>query len=607
MSRSVLHKLKPYYIRKALRYLKHYGPKDFLIRVRERMAPEDVPYGPWFEAHRASEKELEAQRAAASGGKICFSVVVPAWKTPEPFLRGLLESVLGQTWQNLELVIANASPDDPQMARILQEYAADSRLKVVDLPENESIAANTNAAIRASSGDYVCFMDHDDLLAPDALYEAAQLAEKGQYDLIYTDEDKIRDDGKGGLEHFQPHFKPDFSLDLLRSNNYICHFLIVRRSLIEAAGGPSAQFDGAQDYEFILRCVDRIRENGSWQERIGHVPKVLYHWRTHALSTADNPDSKTYAYDAGERALQEHLERNQVKGTVIRTKDHCFYRVRYELTGHPKVSIIIPNREQRQMLEKCLSAIREHTDYDDYEVLVVENNSSSKEILDYYRQIQGKDHVRVIRWKGSFNFAAINNWAVRRASGEYIVFLNNDVEVRSGWLTELLSVCMRPEVGAAGAKLYFPDGKIQSAGIAVGIGGIAGSLFTGMNGSFSGYLHKASLLQDLSAVTAAMMIVKREAFEKAGGFTEELAVAFNDVDLCLKLRRDGWLIVYDPYAEATHHESVSRGDEYTAQNAERWRREAASMKERWPEYYDRGDPYYNPNLSLARWDYSLKA
>lgn len=616
MSRTLLQKLKPYYIRKALRYLKHYGPKDFLIRVRERLTPEEVPYGPWFEAHRASDAELERQRtecrdagavrAAEEGGPSrephpLFSVIVPAWHTPERFLRQLLDCVLGQTWQDLELVIANASPEDEDMRRILAAYASgDSRLRVIDLPENVSIASNTNATIAAASGEFICFMDHDDLIAPDALYEASKYALRKDIDLIYTDEDKIRDDGNGGPEHFQPHFKPDFNLDLLRSNNYICHFLMVRRSLVMTAGGPDERFEGAQDYEFILRCIDRIGP-----ERIAHVPKVLYHWRTHAASTADNPDSKAYAYDAGKRALEEHLERRGVRGSVSQTKDHGFYRVRYELTEHPMVSVIIPNREQRPMLEKCLQALRAHTQYDNYEVIVVENNSSSKEILDYYRQLREEDHVRVIRWKKEFNFAAINNFASQRAKGEYLVFLNNDVEVRDGWLTELVSVCARPEVGAAGGKLYYPDGRIQSAGIAVGIGGVAGSLFTGMTGSFSGYLHKASILQDLSAVTAAMMIVKREAFERAGGFTEALAVAFNDVDLCLKLREAGYLTVYDPYAEATHHESVSRGDEYTARNAQRYREEAAYMKERWAEYYRKGDPCYNPNFSLARWDYTL--
>ena len=606
MSRSLLQKMKPYYIRKALRYLKHYGPKDFLIRVRERLTPDDVPYGPWYEKHRASQEELDRQRRECAALPVretpLFSVVVPAWKTPRVYLTGLLDCVLGQTYPYLELVIANASPEDEEMAKILEEYGRrDSRLTVVDLPENESIAANTNAAIDKASGEFICFMDHDDLIAPDALYEASKAAMRPDIDLIYTDEDKIREDTKGGLEHFQPHFKPDFNLDLLRSNNYICHFLMVRKSLIEQTGGPDDRFEGAQDYEFILRCVDMIDP-----QRIAHVPRILYHWRTHAASTADNPDSKAYAYDAGKRALEEHLSRRGERGEVSQTKDHGFYRVRYEVQDHPKVSIIIPNREERQMLEKCLTAIRRHTQYDNYEVIVVENNSSSKEILDYYRQIQGKDGVRVIRWKKEFNFSAINNFAAGKAKGEYLVFLNNDVEVRDGWLAELLGVCSRKDVGAAGGKLLYPDGRIQSAGIVVGIGGIAGSLFTGMNGSFSGYLHKASILQDLSAVTAAMVIVKKDVFDSVGGFTEELAVAFNDVDLCLKLREAGYLVVYDPFAEAVHHESVSRGDEYTAKNAERWRREASYMKEHWAEYYEKGDPYYNPNFSLARWDYTLQ-
>ena len=612
MSRSLLQKLKPYYIRKAFRYLKHYGPKDFLIRVRERLAPEEVPYGPWFAAHRAQESELERQRQIFGSEYVrttdrpLFSVVVPAWKTPDRYLSQLLDSVLGQTFGDLELVLVNASPDEEGMSRILEEAAGrDRRLKIFSLEDNAGIAANTNAAIKASRGRYLCFMDHDDLLAPDALYEAWQLIRSKDVDLIYTDEDKIRDGQDTELEHFQPHFKPGFNPDLLRSNNYICHLLIADRQLALEAGGLSGSYEGAQDYEFILRLVDRIPD-----ERIGHIPKVLYHWRTHEQSTADNPDSKRYAYESGRRALEEHLKRRGLEGEVSQTKDHGFYRIRYALTHRPLVSIIIPNREERPMLEKCIRAIRANTQYGNYEVIVVENNSSSKEILDYYRTLRAEG-IRVVRWKAeeggaSFNFSAVNNYGARFAKGEYLVFLNNDVEVGRGWLEELLGVCMRPDVGAAGAKLVFPDGRIQSAGIVVGIGSVAGSLFTGMNSAYSGYLHKASLMQDLSAVTAALMIVKRSAFTQAGGFDEELAVAFNDVDLCLKIRSAGLLIVYDPFAQAVHHESVSRGDEYTKDKAARWRREAALMKERWARYYEEGDPYYNPNFSLERWDYTLK-
>ena len=612
MSSSLLKKLRPYYVRKAFRYLRHYGPKDFLIRVRERLSPEEVPYGPWYEAHRAKDSDLEAQRKTyrteygRPTDNPLFSVIVPAWRTPERYLEELVSCVLKQTFEDFELVIANASPEDEKMSRFLKAASEkDSRIRLLSLSQNGGISSNTNAAAGAARGIFLCFMDHDDRIAPDALYEAWQIIRSKDVDLIYTDEDKIRDGGNGSPEHFQPHFKPDFNLDLLRSNNYICHFLMVRRALVEETSGLSCDFDGAQDYEFILRLADRIPA-----ERIAHIPKVLYHWRTHEQSTADNPDSKQYAYESGRRALEEHLERRGLKGEVLMTKDHGFYRIRYALEKKPLVSIIIPNREERRMLEKCIRAIRTNTRYDNYEIIVVENHSSSKEILDYYRTLRSGG-VKVVRWKSakggpSFNFSSINNYAERIAGGEYLVFLNNDVEVGEGWLEEMLGVCERPDVGAVGAKLFYPDGRIQSAGIVVGIGGVAGSLFTGMNGAFSGYLHKASLMQDLSCVTAAMMMVKRSVFCRVGGFDEELAVAFNDVDLCLKIRRENLLVVYDPFAEGIHHESVSRGDEYTKDKALRYRKEAGRVREKWPEYFEKGDPYYNPNFSLDRWDYVLK-
>ena len=612
MSRSLLQKLKPYYVRKAFRYLRHYGPKDFLIRVHERLTPDEVPYGPWYETHKTGEATLEEERKIfraeyekAQDGPL-FSIIVPAYRTPAGFLKELLASVRDQVFGDYELCIANASPEDDKMRLVLEAAASgDERIRVLQLAENGGIAANTNAAIRAARGRFVCLMDHDDLIAPDALFEAWQLIRSRDVDLIYTDEDKIREGADGAPEHFQPHFKPGFNPDLLRSNNYICHFLMVRKRLAEEAGGLNGAFEGAQDYEFILRLVDRIPA-----ERIGHIPKVLYHWRTHEQSTADNPDSKRYAYESGQRALMEHLERRGLDGEVTQTKDHGFYRIRYTLTQKPLVSIIIPNRESPDLLRKCISAVRAHTRYENYEVIVVENNSSSGEILDCYRTLRAEG-IRVVRWKAqgggpAFNFSAINNYAARVAKGEYLVFLNNDVEVSEGWLEELLSVCMRPDVGAAGAKLVYPDGRIQSAGIVVGIGGTAGSLFAGMNSAFSGYLHKASLMQDLSAVTAALMIVKRSVFQKVGGFDEELAVAFNDVDLCLKIRQENLLVVYDPFAQAVHDESVSRGDEYTKDKAQRFRQEAGRLKEKWPAYYDQGDPYYNPNFSLERWDYTLQ-
>lgn len=615
---TVLSKVKPYYIRKAFRYLRHYGLSDFAVRVRERLASAHVPYMPYFERHKASPKELERQRKETEGrrgGYPFFSVVVPVFRTPERYLREMADSVLGQTFADLELVLVNASAGFEETDRILEEYEKkDSRVRVITLSENAGISSNTNAGIKAAGGEYVCFLDHDDMIAPDALYEAFTCVKRAEAEgrplpqLIYTDEDKIRDDGKGGYEHFQPHFKPRFSLDLLRSNNYICHFLIVKKSLIMEAGALDKRYDGAQDYDFVLRLTDRIREmyGAGSQEGICRIPRILYYWRVHSQSTADNPDSKAYAYEAGRAALSAHLARCGADGEVENLLDYGFYRVRYHVRENPLVSIVIPNREMAGMLRMCLTAIHDHTDYDNYEVIVVENHSSSREILSYYKEIQGKDHVRVIRWKGGdFNFSSVCNFGAAAAGGDYLVFMNNDVQVKDGWLMELLSVCQRPEVGAAGPRLCFPDGKIQSAGIVVGIGGVAGSLFTGMPGNFGGYLHKASLLQDLSAVTAALMIVKREAFVRAGGFEEKLAVAFNDVDFCLKLRKLGYLVVFDPFAEAVHHESASRGDEYTREKADRYRREAAFLKERWKDLYRQGDPYYDPNLSLKRWDYSL--
>lgn len=649
MAGSFLQKMKPYYIRKALRYLRHYGVRDFAVRVRERLAPDEVPYGPWLKKHQADEEELAWQRAEfPTGGDErrppLFSIVVPAYRTPEKFLEEMIRSVRAQTFPFWELIVVNASPDEETMGRVLQDAAReDSRIRVLPLSENKGIASNTNAGIAAAKGEFVGFLDHDDVLMPDALYEAYQAvrrnckAEKSAalaagpaaegagaagrgrllwaerlaaspVMLIYTDEDKIREDGEGGTEHFQPHFKPDFNPDLLRANNYICHFLIVRRTLAMDLGGLSGDFDGAQDYEFILRCVDRICSGDRFPVRetaIVHIPRILYSWRVHASSTADNPDSKAYAYEAGRRALQEHLDRRGLCGRAVQRKDYGFYRVEYEEEEHPLVSILIPNREQKKMLEKCLDAIREHTRHDRYEVIVIENNSSSGEILRYYKEIQGKDHVRVIRYRGPFNYSAINNYGVSKAGGSYLVFMNNDVQVRDGWLEELLSVCERKGTGAAGPRLLYPDGRIQSAGVVVGIGSTAGSLFTGMKGEFSGYLHRADTMQDLSAVTGALMMVKRTAFEQAGGFSEELAVAFNDVDLCLKIREQGYLVVYDPHAGAIHHESASRGDEYTDENAARFKKEAEYLRTRWADYYENGDPYYNRNLSLAKWNYAL--
>lgn len=596
---SYVKKIRPYNILKGIRYLRHFGWKEFRIRLAERMEPEEVPYGPWYEDYRVKPEELKQQKKRRWKQEICFSIAVPVYRTPETFLRQMIESVTGQSYGNWELCIANGSPDDKKVRAVLEEYAGrDPRIRVKNL-ENQGIAGNSNAALAMAKGDYVGFLDHDDLLAPNALYEAAAYLEKyPQTDMLYTDEDKVTEDLS---VHFQPHLKPDFNLDLLRSNNYICHFLIVKRTLALRAGEFRQEYEGAQDYDFVLRCADQAC-------RIGHVPEILYHWRTSRSSTADNPASKMYAYDAGKRAIEAHLQRRGEKGEVSLKKDLGFYRVVYPVKKQERISVVIPSKDQWETLKACLDSIREKTTYPDYEIIVVENNSREPETFAYYKTIDGKDNIRVITWDKPFNYSAINNFGIRHASGQYVICLNNDIQViTGGWMEELLGVCQREEVGVVGAKLYYPDDTIQHAGIVVGIGGIAGSLFVGMKRERSGYLHKASLMQDLSAVTAACMMVKKKAFEEAGGFEEKLAVAFNDVDLCLKIREKEYLVVYDPYVEMYHYESKTRGREDTKEKVRRFQGEIEYMRTRWIGILKEGDPCYNKNLSLSKWNYSLKA
>ena len=595
----MLKKLSPYTIQKGFRYLKHYGPKEFWIRLHERFEPEEVPYGPWYEAYVPDEAALEKQRHHHFEYSPLISVAVPAYRTPEKFLAQMIDSLLAQTYGNWELCIANGSPEDSAMKKVLEEYTKkDSRIRVSELTENKGIAGNTNAALEMAQGEFVGLLDHDDLLAPNALYEIVRaLDEDRNLDAVYTDEDKVTTELD---EHFQPHLKPDFNLDLLRSNNYICHFFVVRRSIVQKVGGFCQEFDGAQDHDFIFRCIETA-------EKVGHIPEILYHWRTHKASTADNPASKMYAFDAGKRAIEAHLKRTGTEGIVSHTPDLGFFRVKYPVQGQPLVSVIIPNKDEKETLKACIDSIREKTEYPNYEIIIVENNSTTDEIFQYYKELSQDPRIRLLRWKKEFNYSAINNYGVRHANGEYLLFLNNDVTVITpGWIKELLGVCQRPEVGAAGVKLIYPDNTIQHAGCVIGLGGIAGHMFVDMPANRTGYLHKASILQDMSAVTAACMMMKRTAFEEAGGFTEKLSVAFNDVDLCLKVRKNHKLIVYDPYVQLYHMKSKTRGAEDNKEKVRRFQEEIEYMRCQWIDILKKGDPYYNKNLSLTKWNYSLR-
>ena len=604
-----LKKLKLYNIQKGLRYLKHFGLKEFLVRLSERMEPEEVPYGPWYEEHRAKPEELERQRKQSltwenfSGGEesaCVFSIAVPVFRTPAKFLCEMIESVRSQSFPFWELCLANADPEDREVAEILERYCReDRRIRVKNLKENKGISENTNAALAMARGEFVGLLDHDDLLAPDALYEMAARLEKDEgIDVFYTDEDKVTTDLS---EHFQPHLKPDFNLDLLRSNNYICHFFVVRREIAERIGGFRPEFNGAQDYDFIFRCTEQA-------EKIVHIPRILYHWRVHSASTADNPASKMYAYEAGKRAIEGNLERSGVRGVVSLRQDYGFYDVHYPVEGEPLVSILIPNKDQKETLMHCIHSVLETSTWKNLEILIIENNSEREETFACYRELEKDPRIRILTYPGkTFNYSAINNFGVQQAKGEYLLFLNNDIEVITpDWIEQMLGNCQRPEVGIVGAKLYYPDNTIQHAGIIIGIGGIAGHAFLGLARAKSGYLHKASLQMDYSAVTAACMMMKAEAFRKAGGFEEKLTVAFNDVDLCLRTVEQGWLVVYDPHVEMYHYESKSRGAEDSEEKLRRFQQEIEFMRTRWIRLLKDGDPNYNPNLTLSKWNYSLR-
>ena len=615
--------ISPAYIKKGYRYLKRHGMKQFLIRLTERFQQEDIDYETWFGLNKATEKELQEQRKNPPEHGPLISIVVPVYRTPEIYLREMMESVVNQTYGNWELCLADASPrgeqlrqdlkkikgrktrealmkipdGDTELTSVIREYQLkDSRIRYEILKENKSIAENSNAAMEMATGDFVGLLDHDDTLEPNALYEVAgKICEDDRVDVVYTDEDKIN---SKGTKHLTPNMKPDFNLDLLRSNNYICHLFVVRRILMEKVGGFRKEFDGAQDYDFILRCTEEA-------EKIAHVHKVLYHWRTHEKSTSDNPESKIYAFHAGRRAVEAHLQRMGIQAEVEETCDLGYYRVKYPVTGSPMVSILIPNKDQLQTLKKCLKSIWEKTEYTNYEILIIENNSTEKETFEFYKKIDGRHHVRVLYWDKEFNYSAINNFGAAQAKGEYLLLLNNDTEViTKGWMKELLSHCQRPEVGMVGAKLYFPDNTIQSAGTIIGMGGMADHAFVNMDRKKSGYMHRASIQVDMSGVTAACAMVKRSVYEEVHGLEEKLTVAFNDVDLGLKIVTAGYLIVFDPYAELYHYESKSRG--INDEKKERHAREVKYTQEKWADFLAAGDPCYNQNLTLAKHNFSLR-
>lgn len=584
-------------------FWKENGFKALVLKSKHKLQgiDNDYDYAEWYSLTKPSNEELERQREERFDDMPKFSIVIPAFKTPERYLKEMLDSILAQTYGNWEVCVADGSPRGESAERLLSRYAErDRRFKYVILGENKGISGNTNAAMDMACGDYIVLADHDDTLTPDALFECAKrIAENPDCDVLYSDEDKLDMDG-GAL--FDPHFKPDFNIDLLCSVNYICHLFVVSHDLVARVGGFRHEFDGAQDYDFIFRCTEAANQ-------ICHIPKVLYHWRCHKDSTASNPESKLYAFDAGARAIMAHYERIGVAAEKVeKGVDYGIYHTVYKIQGDPLISIIIPNKDHHQDLDLCLRAITERAAYKNVEFIVVENNSTEQVTFDYYENIQKEfSNVRVVRWEREFNYSAINNFGVTFAKGEYLLFLNNDTElIEEHFLEEMLGLCQREDVGAVGARLLYQDDTIQHAGVVVGFGGIAGHTFIGLHRAENSYFHRAMSTQDYSAVTAACMMTKKPLFEAVGGFSEELAIAFNDIDYCMKVRAADKLVVYNPYALLYHYESKSRGLEDTPEKVARFNREIRIFSEKWPEILKNGDPYYNPNLTLRKSNFALR-
>ncbi len=590
---------------KVLAYYRRNGLLGTIRRVKEKVnekrtgAPEN--YMSWRERMEPTKEELEAQSRNVFLHEPLISVVVPLYKTPENYLLELVESLQKQTYRNWQLCLSDGSGEDSPLTGLLDQLVRrETRIKVTASPKPLGIAENTNAALDIAEGDYIAFADHDDLLPQYALYECVKkINEDPAVDLLYTDEDKVSMDGK---EFFEPHFKTDFNIDLLRSMNYFCHLVVVSRTLYEKVGKLDPAYDGAQDYDFVLRCAEQAND-------ICHIPKVLYHWRSHKDSTAENPASKMYAFEAGQRAVQAHLDRLHIAANVKMGAYPGLYVTTYLIPDPaPRISVIIPNKDHTDDLDRCIRSLAEKSSYPNYEVIVVENNSTQEATFAYYEQlIKQNKRVKVVYWEGEFNYSEINNYALNYATGEYLLFLNNDTEIiNEDCLEQLLGPCLRDDVGIVGARMFYEDNTIQHAGVIIGYGGIAGHAFQGLPRSANGYFSRIICQSDLSAVTAACMMVKRSLFEALNGFDGVLKVAFNDIDFCLRVREAGKLVMYNPYAQLYHYESKSRGKEDTPEKIARFNGEADVFLKRWPEILKSGDPYYNPNLSLDSNDFKLK-
>lgn len=590
-------------IGRTLVYLKKNGLRATVYRVLKGAGPMPVDKRKLKKIAKdyyISAQRREQEENAQFPKDIKFSVLVPLYNTPDSFLKAMIESVQVQTYKNWELCLTDGSDKEHSfVGEICKKYAdGDKRIKYEKLERNLGISENTNACIRMATGEYIALFDHDDLLHPSALYEVMRAICEHGADFIYTDENTFSEEPS---DAYNPHFKPDFSPDTLRSYNYICHLSVFSRELLDSVGYFRSEYDGSQDYDLILRLTEKAK-------KVFHIRKILYYWRAHKNSVAQDVGAKPYTITAAKKALAAHLERCGLKGEVLDSSIPTTYHIKYEIDGNPLISVIIPNKDHTDDLDICLKSLYEKSSYKNFEVIIVENNSTEKETFEYYEALTQKHgNVKIVKWTGNFNYSAINNFGVNYAKGEFILLLNNDVEIiNDSCLEEMLMFAQRKDVGAVGAKLYYSDDTVQHAGVILGLGGTAGHAHKHFGRSHPGYMARASIAQNLTACTAACLMMRRDVFDEVGGLDESFEVAFNDVDLCMKIRKKGYLVVFTPYAELYHYESKSRGNDSTPEKLERFRGEIDRFKEKWQKQLDDGDPYYNPNLTLTRDDFSLK-
>ena len=598
-ARSLMHLI----IRTKDRVVRYGNPKGIARKLKSK-AIEKKAQKKHGRASFPTKEQAEAQRNTVFEGEVKFSILVPLYNTPKQFLTEMIDSVVNQTYENWELCLADGSDaEHAYVGEICRQYQEkDARIVYEKLKKNEGISGNTNECYKMATGNYIGLFDHDDILHPSVLFEYRRVIAKQGADYIYCDEATFKN---GNIDKMITlHFKPDYAIDTLRANNYICHFSVFARELLEGTELFRSQFDGSQDHDMILRLTTAAK-------KVVHVPKLLYYWRSHPGSVASDISAKTYAIEAARGAVADHLKSQGVSGFEIISSRafETIFRIKYALTATPKISILIANKDHYEDLSRCISSILDMSTYENYEIIIVEKNSTTKEIKEYYEELTKHPKIKIVTYEGTFNYSKINNFGASFADGEYILLLNNDTQVISvNWMEELLMYGQRRDVGAVGAKLYYPDKTIQHAGIVIGLGAhrTAGHTHYKVNYENVGYMGRLCYAQDVTAVTGACLLVKKSLFDELHGLDEGFAVALNDVDFCLRLREKGYLNIFNPYCELYHFESLSRGLDDKDEKAKRYDEESARFREKWREALEKGDPYYNPNFSLDYSDFTLQ-